>query len=337
MTAATAADHGPWVDIHAHAGCGFLGGLPADHRLAETFGTDRADERVPTAALGSLAAVNVSTVADLAVMGISDKGPGAIRHFEPGEAKRDHERQIRAVSQVLDRDDVHSVLSASDIVTAHTERKTGVFIGSEGGDFLDGDGTGLAQAYADGVRTITLVHYRVNELGDIQTEDEAHHGLTEFGTEVVAEMNRLGMIIDMAHATFATTADALSASKSPLMISHSHLASPGASHPRLLSEEHATMVAEAGGIIGAWPAGIAQSTFGDYIDEICRLIDLVGVDHVAIGTDLDGNYRPVLSEYDQFHDLARELTAKGLHSGEVDQVLGGNFIRVFEAVEQLAG
>ena len=135
MTAATAADHGPWVDIHAHAGCGFLGGLPADHRLAEAFGTDRADERVPTAALGSLAAVNVSTVADLVVMGISDKGPGAIRHFEPGEAKRDHERQILAVSQVLGRDDVHSVLSASDIVMmmdAEATRYTDFSLESQG-------------------------------------------------------------------------------------------------------------------------------------------------------------------------------------------------------------
>lgn len=109
-----------------------------------------------------------------------------------------------------------------------------------------------------------------------------------------------------------------------------------ASRPRLLSEEHASMVAEAGGIIGAWPAGVAQSTLADYVDETCRLIDLVGVDHVAIGTDLDANYMPVLSEYDQFPELARHLQAEGLHTAEVDKVLGGNFLRAFEAVEHAA-
>lgn len=336
MDPLTAPTHGPWVDVHAHAGCGFLGGLPADHRLTGDFGTDRADERVPTAAAGGLAAVNVSTVADLAVLGIGEKGPGALRDFEPGEAKADHARQIDAVSKVLARPDVHTVLQAADIVAAHNDHKTGVFLGSEGADFLDGDGTGLADAYADGVRMITLVHYRVNRLGDIQTEDEQHHGLTSFGAEVVGEMNRLGMIVDLAHATFATTADALSATTAPLIISHSHLASPGADHPRLLSEEHAQLVAESGGVIGAWPAGVAQSTLDHYVEEICRLIDLVGIEHVAIGTDLDANYRPVLSEYDQFPELARALSSKGLQAGEVDQVLGGNFIRVFEAVEAAA-
>lgn len=334
--AATAHDHGPWVDVHSHPGCGFLGGLAPDHRLVQTFGGDTAQTRVPTAADGQLAAVNVSTVADLAVLGIGATGPGALRAFEPGEAERDHRRQIGAVSQVLDHPDVRPVLAAADITAAHHAGQTGVFLGSEGADFLDGDGTSLAQAHADGVRVITLVHYRVNELGDIQTEDPVHNGLTSFGVEVVHEMNRLGMIVDLAHATFETTAAALEASSAPLIISHSHLAAPGAEHPRLLSEEHAGMVASAGGVIGAWPAGLVQSTMDDYVEEICRLIDVVGIDHVAIGTDLDANYEPVLSAYDQFPQLATLLAARGLGPREVDKVLGANFIRVFEAVEHAA-
>lgn len=329
--------HGPWVDVHSHPGCGFLGGLAPTNPLAETFGEDRSFERVPTAAAGGLAAVNVSTVADLAVMGIAAAGPTALREFEPGEAERDHRRQIDAVSKVLEHNQVTSVLRAADILSAHTDGHTGVFLGCEGADFLDGDGGGLARAYEDGVRAITLVHYRVNELGDIQTEDAVHNGLTPFGIEVVREMNELGIIIDLAHATFKVTTDALNASSAPIMISHSHLASPGADHPRLLSEEHARVVADAGGIIGAWPAGIASSTLDHYVDEICRLIDVVGVNHVAIGTDMDANYRPVLTSYDQFPEVAAALSARGLDDGEVDNVLGGNFLGVFEQVERAAG
>jgi membrane dipeptidase len=325
--------HGPWVDVHSHPGCGFLGGLAPSDPLVKTFGGDRSQERVPTAEAGEVSAVNVSTVADLAVLGIAASGPTALREFEPGEAERDHQRQIGAISQVLGHNQVVAVLRAADVSSAQAEGRTGVFLGCEGADFLDGDGGGLAGAYDDGVRAITLVHYRVNELGDIQTEDSVHDGLTPFGIEVVGEMNRLGMIVDLAHATFETTTGALNVSTAPIMISHSHLASPGADHPRLLSVKHARVVADAGGIIGAWPAGIASSTLDDYVDEICRLIEVVGTDHVAIGTDLDANYRPVLTSYEQFPDVAAALALRGLDHSEIDDVLGGNFIRVFGQVE----
>ncbi len=94
------------------------------------------------------------------------------------------------------------------------------------------------------------------------------------------------------------------------------------------------MVADAGGIIGAWPSGVSSSTLGDYVDEICRLIDVVGTGHVAIGTDLDANYRPVLTSYEQFPEVAALLGERGLSGTEIDDVLGGNFVRLFEAVER---
>lgn len=337
MSDGLAIDHGPWVDVHSHPGCGFLEGLPSDAPVAKTFGGAASKDRVVDAASGEVAAVNASTVADLMVLGLTAAGPGAVREFEPGEAVADHRRQIRGVAQLIDRSDVTAVLAASDVFDAHDAGRPGVFLSCEGADFLDGQGEGLAEAYRDGVRAITLVHYRVNELGDIQTEDAFHGGLTPFGAEVVEEMNRLGMIVDLAHATFDATIAALEASKTPLMISHSHLASPGADHPRLLSEEHARVVADGGGIIGAWPSGVVSLTLGDYVEEICRLIEVVGIDHVAIGTDLDANYRPVLTNYSQFPEVAAQLDARGLGSAEIDKVLGGNFLRVFQAVEAAAG
>ena len=330
----SACDHGPWVDIHSHPGCGFLGELPKDQAWVRSMGGDRSVEQVGSAAAGEVSVVNASTVADLAVIGPNATGGlGAFRDFEPGEALADHRRQVRATSAVQRRDDVTAVLHSSDIAATHAQGKPGVFLSCEGGDFLDGSADGLDEAYRDGVRAITLVHYRINELGDIQTEDSVHDGLTPFGCEIVREMNRLGMIIDLAHATFNATVDALNESISPIMVSHSHLASPGAEHARLLTEEHALVVAEAGGIIGAWPSGMALSSLSEYADEICRLIDVVGVDHVAIGTDLDANYRPVLTSYSQFPEVAELLHYRGLDDHEVDKVLGGNFVRLFENVE----
>ena len=337
MTERSGCDHGPWVDIHAHPGCGFLGGLPRDLPLVQSLGGDRSVEQIGSAAAGEVSVVNASTVADLVVIGPDASGGlRSVRDFEPGEAIADHRRQVRSMSEVQHRDDVTAVLRADDIAATHALGQPGVFLSCEGGDFLDGSASGLDEAYRDGVRAITLVHYRVNELGDIQTEDSVHDGLTSFGSEVVQEMNRLGMIIDLAHATFETTVGALNKSSSPIMVSHSHLAQPGAQHARLLSEEHARLVADAGGIIGAWPSGVALTSLGGYADEICRLIDVVGVDHVAIGTDLDANYRPVLTSYSQFPEVAELLRERGLDNAEVDKVLGGNFVRLFADVEAAA-
>ena len=301
--------------------------------MVRLLGADESKARVASAASGEVSVVNLSTVADLLVIGpTASGGLGTKREFSEGEARADHDRQLQALAALAATPAVTAVRCADDIRTAAGSAKPGVFISCEGADFLDGELEGLAGAYELGARSIGLVHYRVNELGDIQTDEAKYGGLSSFGTDVVSEMNRLGMIIDMAHATFETTVAAIEASSQPVIISHSHLASAGASHPRLLSETHARVVAESGGIIGAWPSGVANESLADYSGEICRLIDLVGVDHVAIGSDLDANYKPVLTRYDQFPELALMLGERGLTTAEVDQVLGGNFVQLFETV-----
>ena len=175
------------------------------------------------------------------------------------------------------------------------------------------------------------MHYRVNEVGDIQTEPERHGGLTSFGAEVVAEMNRLGLLVDLAHATLSTTRDVVERSSQPVVISHSHLARGVDSHPRLLTDDHTRAVSSRGGVIGAWPAGVAVTDLEGYVGEILRLIDVVGVAHVAIGTDMDANFRPVLTSYGQFVEVAARLLARGLDPSEVVAVMGGNYRRVFAA------
>ena len=157
-------------------------------------------------------------------------------------------------------------------------------------------------------------------------------GLTAFGRAVVDECNRLGVVVDCAHATFATTLGVLEASAAPVMVSHSHLDHADRSHPRLLSDDHARAVADAGGLVGAWPSGVTSATFDDFVAEVLRLVELLGVDHVAIGTDLDANYQPVMTSHGQFATLADALAARGLTVIEVDQVLGANVVELYRAV-----
>ena len=324
---------GPWIDVHAHPGRCFLAGAPPGDPLAHQIGGDGSAAALQAARDAGLAAVSFATVADLAVLGARpDGGLHARRAFRRGEAHAGHQRQLAGLVALVERESAPLARTASDIERAHARGETAILVTCEGGDFLEGVVERIDEAHAQGMSSLTLVHYRVNELGDIQTDPPEHGGLSDFGRDVVAACNRLGVVIDCAHATRATTLGVLEASAAPVMISHSHLDHADRSHPRLLSADHAQEVADAGGLIGAWPAGVTSATLDDFIDEIVRLVDLIGIDHVAIGTDLDANFKPVVTEHGEFARIAKRLEARHFSDAEVDQVLGGNALELYRAV-----
>lgn len=277
--------------------------------------------------------MSFATVADLAVLVLSPTGGlQAGRPFRDGEAQADHARQLEGLVRLLDDEGADVARTAGDLERAHAAGGTVALITCEGGDFIENDIDRVGAAHEAGMSSLTLVHYRVNDIGDIQTEEPVHDGLTALGRAVVIECNRLGVVIDCAHATLATTLGVLDASAAPVMISHSHLDHPDHPHPRLLSPEHARAVAAAGGLVGAWPSGVTSSTLDDFIDEVVRLIDLIGVEHVGIGTDLGANYKPVVTEHAQFATIAELLIGRGMGAAEVDRVLGGNVVELFRVV-----
>jgi membrane dipeptidase len=327
----------PRVDVHAHPGRCFLAGISDDDPLRSALGGDHAVEGLRHASAAGMAAVSFATVADLRVLQVGDRGFTAGRPFAPGEAYADHQRQLDAIVDLARTTGSPIVGCADDILRAHAGGQSGVFVTCEGADFVedgpDHDAFGrVVDAHAAGARSITLVHYRQNRYGDLQTEPPVHRGLSEAGRELVETMNDVGMIVDLAHASFETTADAVAVSRHPVMISHTHLAGPRSDHPRLVSDDHARVVADAGGLIGAWPSGVVSETLDDFIDEIVRLIELVGAGQVAIGTDLDANFRPVLTEYRQFDDLDAGLSARGISPDDSDRVLGANAVELIRAV-----
>jgi membrane dipeptidase len=330
---AMAPSHGPWIDVHAHPGRCFLAGAPAGDRLAELLGGDASAGALRAARQAGLTAVSFATVADLAVLAPTpDGGLHAGRPFEPGEAHAGHQRQLAGLRALLTQEAMPVAMTAADLEHAHADGTTAALLTCEGGDFLEGRVERLEEVHRQGVSSLTLVHYRVNDIGDIQTEEPVHGGLTTFGRAVAQECNRLGIVIDCAHATFATTLGVLEASDVPVMVSHSHLDHVERSHPRLLSDDHARAVSDAGGVIGAWPSGVTCTSLEDFVDEILRLVELIGVGHVAIGTDLDANFRPVLTAHGEFAVLEDRLHARGLEAGEVDQVLGANVVELYRSV-----
>jgi len=323
----------PWIDIHGHAGRCFLAGLDSNDVLVRALGGQEVSSACSSAQDAGLAGITLSTVADLRVLAPdSAQGLRAAREFWPGEAYADHQRQLQEIERLVHAAGAEIAITAGDVDKSNAAGRTAVLVSCEGGDFLEGDLERLSEARAAGVSSLTLVHYRVNELGDVQTEEPLHGGLTPFGRDVVAECNRLQIVVDCAHASFATTMDVLAQSSRPVMLSHSHLSHADRWHPRLLSAEHAHAVASAGGLIGAWPSGVTSTSLGDFADEIARLAELVGSGHVAIGTDMDANYRPVLTSYAEFALLPELLDARGVSSTDTDKILGANFMDLLRAV-----
>lgn len=314
-----------WFDVHAHPQLhGFrpdVGGRPPGAHLPD--GRDAYAESEYRDA--GMRAVTFATVSDAAVLGIDAGGRlGVVRDFEPGQAYADHRRQLDALLAYAERAGLVLVRDGADLHRAAASDRTGMMLSCEGAYFVEDDVERIAEAHDIGVRAIGLVHYAPSRLGDCQTAPARHGGLTAAGRRVVQKANSVGMLVDVAHATFETTLGVLRVSTSPIMLSHTHLARGERSHPRLVSVAHARAVAADGGLVGAWPSGVACRDLADFADEVIRLVDAVGVDHVAVGTDLDGNDRPVLTRYAQFDALAGMLSDRGLDGDEVDGVLGGN-------------
>jgi len=206
-------------------------------------------------------------------------------------------------------------------------------IAAEGADFLEGRLDALENAYARWkLRHLQLTHYRVNELGDIQTEAPVHSGLTDFGAEVVRACNRLGIVVDVAHGTLALVRRAASVTTKPLVLSHTSLSRAPGSRSRVISAEHAKVVADTGGLVGVWPPASVFPTLPAMATGIARMVDAAGIDHVGLGTDLRGLVGPsVLPNYDSLPALAEALLEVGFNAEETGKLLGGNYTRVFLA------
>ncbi|HUB83105.1 MAG TPA: membrane dipeptidase [Bryobacteraceae bacterium] len=313
----------PAFDLHCHPGLFVERGMPpyaGDQAFARTVADMRA---------GGLAAAFFSLVADARILVRDPSGKVlAPKPFAAGEAWADCEKQLR---------DFHELAGREKLTLAHGVRqmKPGqltAFLSCEGGDCLEGSVQHVDDLYNRGVRSLQLVHYAQNNLGDSQTLPPVYHGLSSFGRDVVRRMNRLGVLVDVAHASFDTVKATVDLASAPIVLSHTHLQSQSAPHPRLITVEHARLVSSTGGVIGAWPSGFANHTFADFIDQTMRLVDAVGVDHVGLGTDMDGNFQPVFSNYRQLPDWIAGLRGKGLSEAEVAKIAGGNALRMIDQV-----
>lgn len=263
---------------------------------------------------------------------------------------------LHGMDQQLAQNGMTRAMNLAGLRAAHRKRQPIVVQSVEGGHFLEGKIQRLAEAYHRGVRHLGLLHDSdaSTPLGDVYTNPPRWGGLTAFGAEVIKECNRLGILVDLAHADFATTAAALKVAAHPVLVSHTGLDTQLGSNPdmarmmrpRLISREQAKLVADAGGVIGVW-THLADGPVA-YAKNIRALVEVVGVEHVGIGTDTkmksadSGEQdRPRMGERTNqawegqkvgfYYAVVDALLKTGFTKEEIGKIGGGNFCRVFDA------
>jgi membrane dipeptidase len=314
------AEESPSVDLHSHPGMFPSSPIPLEGQV----------ERMKR---GKLRASLFAAVADGPVIGRRPSGLYAAREPRPGELLGYTNRSLGDVRARVTAGTLSLIQSPSDLAAVPAAGRPAAMLAVEGGDFLEGRIERVAEAYASGVRSIQLTHYRINELGDIQTDPSRYGGLTPFGLDVIREMNRLGMVVDVSHLTLDGVRGAKAVTRKPLLLSHTVLYTGWA---RSVSDEHTRLVAETGGVIGIFPvnSGGYRGLTG-YVDNIQRMIKVVGVDHVGIGTDMDGISPPsfvAFDDYAEWPSVTGALLARGYSRDDVAKAAGGNFLRIFGSV-----
>ena len=223
---------------------------------------------------------------------------------EKGQAYQRFLNGLSGQKAMLKYSGIELSLNADD-VRRHVQNGEPVVIQSvEGGHFLEGDISRLQEAYDAGLRIFTLLHDNDANppLGDVYTNEPAFGGLTELGAAAIRESERLGILVDLAHADDNTVRMALNVATKPVLISHTGLNTQLGNdefmaqmmYKRLINAETARLVASKGGVIGVWPH--LASTPEEYAANIKALVDVVGIDHVTIGTD-----SKITPEYKEFN------------------------------------
>jgi len=272
---------------------------------------------------------------------------------EEGAARYQLE-QIDIARQVIRRypDVFEQAYSMSDVERIFGSGKVASVLGMEGGHAIE-NSLGALRAYYDlGARYMTLTHSGNNDWADSGTDDPEHDGLTAFGEEVVREMNRLGMMVDLSHTSPETMNDVLDVAEAPVIFSHSS-ARAVTDHLRNVPDQVLRRLPDNGGVVMVTfvPAFISdavrtfdgsgdppRATLADVADHIEHIRDVAGIDHVGIGSDFDGiSDTPIgLEDVSTFPTLFAELSRRGWSEEDLAKLAGGNIMRVWRDAESAA-
>ncbi len=220
----------------------------------------------------------------------------------------------------------------------HRGRKS-IMLGIENGLALDGDLKNLQHFANRGVVYITLCHNGDNDICDSARGNHTHNGVSKFGEQVIQEMNRLGIMVDMSHAGEKSFYDALDISTMPIVCSHSS-ARALCDHPRNLTDDQMRALAAKGGvaqttIYHGFLRQDGEASIRDVMAHLDHAIQIMGIDHVGLGTDFDGDGGVRgLADSSELINFTRQLLARRYNEQDIQKIWGGNFLRVMKEVQK---
>ena len=266
----------------------------------------------------------------------------------PGDLAKYFGASLDRMKSYMAQHKLRLVLTPAD-VDACIAGEPGIVLASEGADFLEGRLENLDAAYAKGLRHLQLVHYIRTPVGDFQTAVPVHNGLSEMGKRLVEACNDRGVLVDLAHSAAPAVDQALEIAKAPPIWSHGWVDSQGGHWAdaygflaRRLSLAQAKKIAARGGVVGLWGLGLSQPRGGwsvgardtrAYARELASLVNKLGADHVALGTDIEGvgpNWS--VNSYGDVRTVLQHLQEMKMDASVIERVAYANYARVLKSV-----
>ncbi len=280
----------------------------------------------------------------------------------PGQSTQRALEMIEALQKQVHKypENLENAYSAQDVERIASENKLAVLMSLEGGHAIENDLENLRRFYELGIRNMILTHNSGHDWADSSTDVPINNGLSEFGREVVGEMNRLGMIVDISHVSDKTFWDVLEVTRAPIIASHSNSRSL-ADHPRNMTDDMIRAMTTNDGVVMInfmipfidqeqteywkligwhwfWHPRHPETPLSLVVDHIDRVVQLAGIDHVGLGSDFDGMvFLPEeLKDVGDFPNITVELVRRGYSDEDIRKILGGNVLRVLANVERVA-
>ena len=242
--------------------------------------------------------------------------------------------------------------TAAEVRAAHKAGKFAALMGMEGGHMIDDSLAVLRDYQRLGVRYLTLSHSVNTNWADSSGDKPAHNGLTTFGKDVVRELNRLGVMVDISHVADKTFWDALETSKAPLVASHSSMRAISG-HARNMTDDMVRALGAKGGVVminysvgflsnerfeaaqrNVPEADLPRVSWEKIVDHIDHAVKLAGAAHVGLGSDFDGTTVPDgMEDASKLPKITAALLAKGYSEQDVKNILGENILRLLERVD----
>ncbi len=228
----------------------------------------------------------------------------------------------------------------ADLLANKRQGRKSIMLGIENGLALNGQLQHLRHFADRGIVYMTLCHNGDNDICDSARGNETHQGVSAFGEDVIREMNRLGILVDLSHASEQSFFDALALSQQPIVCSHSSCRAL-CDHPRNLTDEQMRALALKGGVMqvtlySGFLVKDGEATVRHALEHLEHAISVMGIDHVGIGTDFDGDGGVRgMADASSVINFTRQLMARKYSADDIQKIWGGNFLRVMEQVQSV--